>query len=91
MVFVHARNATVKTAMALLEKARNRGQVSLFEPDNEQVSGTQLGQARKSINKSRNKQLVELFQSGLGIHHAGMLRSDTVSYTHLTLPTNREV
>ena len=83
MVFVHARNATVKTGMALLEKARNKGQVGLFEPDNEEVSGSQLGQARKSIGKSRNKQLVELFQSGFGIHHAGMLRSDRNLVEHL--------
>lgn len=26
--------------------------------------------------KSRNRELVGLFDSGLGIHHAGMLRSD---------------
>jgi len=28
------------------------------------------------VSKSRNRELVELFQSGFGIHHAGMLRSD---------------
>ena len=33
MVFVHARNATVKTAMALMETARNSGELQLFEPD----------------------------------------------------------
>ena len=76
MVFVHARNATVKTGMALLEKARNKGQVGVFEPNNEEFAGPQLGTARKSISKSRNTQLVELFESGFGIHHAGMLRSD---------------
>ena len=76
MVFVHARNATVKTALALLEKARNKGQVGLFEPNEEAHSGPQLGQAKVSMSKSRNKQLVELFESGFGIHHAGMLRSD---------------
>ena len=64
MVFVHARNATVKTALALLEEARNKGQVGLFEPDGEANSGPQLGNARKSMSKSRNKQLVELFESG---------------------------
>lgn len=31
---------------------------------------------QKEINKSRNRELVELFESGFGIHHAGMLRSD---------------
>ena len=33
MVSVHARNATVKTAMALMETARNSGELQLFEPD----------------------------------------------------------
>ena len=31
---------------------------------------------QKDVMKSRNRELAELFQSGLGIHHAGMLRSD---------------
>lgn len=31
---------------------------------------------QKEVQKSRNKEVVELFDSGLGIHHAGMLRSD---------------
>jgi hypothetical protein len=32
--------------------------------------------AQKEVQKSRNKEMKELFQSGFGIHHAGMLRSD---------------
>ena len=31
---------------------------------------------QKEVAKSRNRELGELFQSGFGIHHAGMLRSD---------------
>mgnify|MGYP006905992379 CR=1 FL=1 len=31
---------------------------------------------QKEVSKSRNRQLSELFLSGFGIHHAGMLRSD---------------
>ena len=72
MVFVHARNATVKTAMSLLETASNRGKTEEFLPND----SPQYGVAQKSISKSRNKQLVELFNGGFGIHHAGMLRSD---------------
>ena len=30
MVFVHARNATVRTAMTLREKAKNNGTIGLF-------------------------------------------------------------
>lgn len=32
--------------------------------------------AKKEMSKSRNKELKELFEYGLGIHHAGMLRAD---------------
>ena len=35
-----------------------------------------VGTAKSAVGKSRNKQLVELFDNGFGIHHAGMLRSD---------------
>uniref|UniRef100_A0A0K2UGB9 U5 small nuclear ribonucleoprotein 200 kDa helicase n=1 Tax=Lepeophtheirus salmonis TaxID=72036 RepID=A0A0K2UGB9_LEPSM len=72
MVFVHARNATVKTALNLKESAQNHGHAALFEPENT----SQLGIAMKALSKSRNKHIMELFQSGIGTHHAGMLRSD---------------
>ena len=72
MVFVHARNATVKSGMALLELAQNKGQTQSFLPED----SPQYGIAQKAVAKSRNRQLVELFHAGLGIHHAGMLRSD---------------
>lgn len=36
----------------------------------------QYGMFQKEVGKSRNRELSELFQSGLGIHHAGMLRAD---------------
>jgi hypothetical protein len=32
--------------------------------------------AAAGAGRSRNRELQELFQSGLGLHHAGMLRSD---------------
>ena len=72
MVFVHARNATVRTAMVLKEMALQRNQLKLFEPE----EGATVGQARKMFNRSRNKELGELFQCGFSVHHAGMLRSD---------------
>ncbi|KAK1394463.1 hypothetical protein POM88_013519 [Heracleum sosnowskyi] len=33
-------------------------------------------QLQKDVLKSRNRELVQLFDNGVGIHHAGMLRSD---------------
>ncbi|XP_073192970.1 activating signal cointegrator 1 complex subunit 3 isoform X7 [Lepidochelys kempii] len=43
MVFVHARNATVRTAMALREKAKNNGHICYFLP----TQGPDYGQAEK--------------------------------------------
>uniref|UniRef100_A0A8C5LGL3 Activating signal cointegrator 1 complex subunit 3 n=1 Tax=Jaculus jaculus TaxID=51337 RepID=A0A8C5LGL3_JACJA len=72
MVFVHARNATVRTAMSLIERAKNSGQISCFLPN----QGPEYGHAEKQVQKSRNKQVRELFPDGFSIHHAGMLRQD---------------
>ncbi|XP_055901918.1 activating signal cointegrator 1 complex subunit 3 [Eupeodes corollae] len=72
MVFVHARNATVRTATVLREKSQKKNQSSLFIPKDSKG----WSQAIRTISKSKNRQLVELFQCGIGIHHAGMLRSD---------------
>ncbi|PFX22952.1 activating signal cointegrator 1 complex subunit 3-like [Stylophora pistillata] len=72
MVFVHARNATVKTALTLREMAANQGDSALFHAP----QGPEYGQAEKQVMKSRNKQLRELFPDGFSIHHAGMLRQD---------------
>uniref|UniRef100_A0A674AIC3 RNA helicase n=1 Tax=Salmo trutta TaxID=8032 RepID=A0A674AIC3_SALTR len=72
MVFVHARNAMVRTAMGLIEMAKNRGESSFFQPDHL----PDYGQCEKSIQRSRNKQMKEMFPDGFGIHHAGMLRAD---------------
>ncbi|KAJ3135746.1 hypothetical protein HK100_002436 [Physocladia obscura] len=73
MVFVHSRKDTVKTAMMLRDEAMTDGLSGLFETAKEEAS---YGNAVKEIAKSRNKELKELFGSGFGIHHAGMLRSD---------------
>ncbi|KAJ3082711.1 activating signal cointegrator 1 complex subunit, partial [Quaeritorhiza haematococci] len=72
MVFVHARKETVNTAMYLRDEATSEGALGLFEC----TSNSQHGIAVKEMSKSRNKELKELFGSGFGIHHAGMLRSD---------------
>ncbi|XP_077455363.1 activating signal cointegrator 1 complex subunit 3 isoform X2 [Stigmatopora argus] len=72
MVFVHARNATVRTAMGLIEMAKNHGETAIFQPEQD----PDYGRCEKQIQRSRNKQMKEIFPEGFGIHHAGMLRSD---------------
>lgn len=72
MVFVHARNATVKTALTLREMAANQGDTAAFHVEQTPEYGT----AQKQVMKSRNKELRDLFPDGFAIHHAGMLRQD---------------
>lgn len=70
MIFVHARNATVRMANVLKEVALKNDTLKYFLSD---------GQAKHMNNafaKSPNKFLGELFNSGISIHHAGLLRSD---------------
>ncbi|XP_059472919.1 activating signal cointegrator 1 complex subunit 3 [Neocloeon triangulifer] len=72
MVFVHARNATVRTAQTLQNKAQVNGQLAAFEPKTASVQG----QALRSSGKLQNKQLAELMPHGFAVHHAGMPRRD---------------
>ncbi|XP_034936753.1 activating signal cointegrator 1 complex subunit 3 [Chelonus insularis] len=71
MVFVHARNATIRTATKLKEFALQNEMIKMFKPEGDFVKLTQ-----KAFTNSRNKFLGELFSHGFSIHHAGMLRSD---------------
>ncbi|CEH19355.1 sec63-domain-containing protein [Ceraceosorus bombacis] len=77
MIFVHARKETVKTGMALREAFRAEGLEQLLQEGKENASiGTATALMKKDVSMSRNKELRELFESGIGIHHAGMLRPD---------------
>ena len=72
MVFVHARKETVKAALALKEAAMIDGSIDDFSC----ADDPKWDFYRRDIGQSRNKEMKELFDSGFGIHHAGMLRSD---------------
>ena len=72
MVFVHSRKDTGKTARALAELAARAGDGALFSSDDH----PQRGLYTKDVRRSRNAEVGELFDSGFGIHHAGMLRPD---------------
>lgn len=71
MVFVHARNATMKTANALRELAMQKNHTGFFE-----VSEDKQKNAKKIFEKARAKQLWDLMPYGFGVHHAGLLRCD---------------
>lgn len=72
MVFVHSRKDTGKTARMLAMKAQQNGEGSYFDCSEEPTYSLAI----KDAKKSRNKELMEVFDAGIGIHHAGMLRSD---------------
>lgn len=73
MVFVHSRKDTVKSARSLVEIAQRNDHLGKFTNVTENPL---YGMMKKEVAKSRNRELGELFQSGFGVHHAGMLRSD---------------
>lgn len=47
-MFVHARNATVRTAMGLIEMAKNSGETCFFQPD----QGPDYGHCEKQVDKA---------------------------------------
>ncbi len=70
MVFVHARNATVRTAQRLRDLAVREQCLPLFQVADPTMA---YKQATQRIDRSRNKQLRELFKDGFAMHHAGLL------------------
>ena len=72
MVFVHARKETVNTAMTLRDLAQVKGVIDDFLCEDHPRYDT----FRRNVGESRNKEMKVLFDSGFGIHHAGMLRAD---------------
>ncbi|XP_053995787.1 activating signal cointegrator 1 complex subunit 3 [Hylaeus anthracinus] len=69
MVFVHARNATVRVAKALQELAQQNDTLRLFIPE------AHAKFTNRAFDKSNSQYLIDLFNSGLSVHHAGLLRS----------------
>lgn len=65
MVFVHARSQTVKYANFLKENATREGVSSLFTPDNVGMK------AKKFVLHTKTAFLKDLYNHGLGVHHAG--------------------
>ena len=76
MVFVHARKDTVKTAQMLREKAIEEGILDLIDPAAAEDTNGKLQGFKRDLAASRNREMKDLANSGFGIHHAGMLRSD---------------
>lgn len=72
MVFVHSRKDTVNTAKFLHRMAVDDGCTDMF--DCSQKPGYDA--ASRDMDRSKGRELRDLFKKGFGVHHAGMLRSD---------------
>lgn len=72
MVFVHARKDTIRTAQAILELAARDNTVSEFSTTGSEEHSKHAAMAAKS----QSAELRQLFDKGLGCHHAGMPRRD---------------
>ncbi|KAM7190587.1 putative helicase [Rhypophila sp. PSN 637] len=72
MVFVHSRRDTQLTAKMLYEKAIDDVCTGLFDPGEH----PKFEAAMKDVRSTRAREIRELVPKGLGIHHAGMARSD---------------
>ncbi|KAI0177873.1 Sec63 Brl domain-containing protein [Pestalotiopsis sp. NC0098] len=72
MVFVHSRRDTLLTAKMLYQKATDEFCLDLFDPQ----AHPKYEQAQRDMKSCKARELRELLPKGLGIHHAGMTRSD---------------
>ncbi|KAK7206302.1 Sec63 Brl domain-containing protein [Myxozyma melibiosi] len=72
MVFVHSRKDTMKTVKMLKEMAMSEGDMDLFDA----TMHPKYRSASADMMRSKNKDIREIFKDGLGVHHAGMLRTD---------------
>ncbi|OAA64246.1 dead deah box DNA helicase [Niveomyces insectorum RCEF 264] len=72
MVFVHSRRDTMATAKMLYEKANDDMCLDLFDPS----MHPRYEAAVSSMKTSKAREIRDLLPKGLGIHHAGMARSD---------------
>ncbi|KAJ2988581.1 hypothetical protein NUW58_g3896 [Xylaria curta] len=72
MVFVHSRRDTLASAKMLYEKAAEQICLDLFSPQDHPY----YEQAVRDMKQSKARELRDLLPKGLGIHHAGMTRSD---------------
>ncbi|UKJ88638.1 U5 small nuclear ribonucleoprotein-specific helicase [Theileria orientalis] len=71
LVFVHSRKETYRTSKMILEKIVNEDKLELFIKD---VASREILTSESEHIKNAN--LKELLPFGIGIHHAGLARSD---------------
>lgn len=78
MVFVHSRKGTGDAATALANRATANMELDRYFLTQGQggPSGDAFKKYADRVQKSRNREVAKHFNTGMGIHHAGMLRGD---------------
>lgn len=72
MVFVHSRRDTMVTAKMIHEKAIEHNCLDLLDPQFHPM----YDQAMRDMKTTKSRDIRDLVPKGLGVHHAGMARSD---------------
>lgn len=78
MIFVHSRKGTGDTARALADLAAEDGTLEshFVTAAKDGEDGEAYRRYKDRVAKSRDRQVAMHFRNGIGVHHAGMLRSD---------------
>jgi replicative superfamily II helicase len=74
LIFVHSRGATVQLAQFLIQRASMENDSEAFLPPN--ITHPDYVTAMKSVRTVRNREIMQLFENGIGVHHAGLVRQD---------------
>lgn len=72
MVFVHSRKDTLGTAKMIYEKATESICTDLLDPSGH----PKFDLAKRDLKSTKAREIRELIPKGIGIHHAGMARTD---------------
>ncbi|KAI6206534.1 hypothetical protein M3Y94_00923100 [Aphelenchoides besseyi] len=74
LIFVHSRGATFQMANFMVERAAIDNETSLLQPTN--TSSMDYVKSLKKVKNAKTRELVHLFEKGIGIHNAGLVRGD---------------
>jgi activating signal cointegrator complex subunit 3 len=72
MIFVHSRKDTSRTLESILELCAKYGTFDRLENAHHEKYTIW----KREVDKSKSQEVQNLFYKGVGVHHAGMLRSD---------------
>jgi activating signal cointegrator complex subunit 3 len=74
LIFVHSRGATTQLADFLLKRASMENDTEAFLPSN--ITKPEYVSAMKRVKTIRIREIQQLIEKGIGVHHAGLVRQD---------------